>query len=45
MVNKTDSADGFAGACRKMSQRLNDLSTDAMEAVEQGIQEHDSDKR
>ena len=44
-VNKSDASDSFESACRMMSQRLNDLSTDAMEAVEQGIQEHESDKR
>ena len=44
-VSKSDASDNFESACRMMSQRLNDLSTDAMEAVEQGAQAHEPDKR
>jgi len=39
-VNKTDSADGFETVCREMAQRLNQLSTDCMEVLELGDQNH-----
>ncbi len=44
-VDKTDAKDGFQTVCRTMAQRLNDQSTHAMEAIEQGDLEPDSGKR